>query len=129
MHHIEFGYLQYITKITISESFSTEEIIAICEEIKQSRHRKNLFFLIVGNDINFHFSPEDIFNIVSLIDNYIVSNHIIHEAIVVSTPKEAAFSMLFNEAKSWDNKISRVFSSEDAAIGWLKTFHKQVCPA
>lgn len=128
MHQIEYGYLDFVTKITISDSFSSDDVMDICEEIKYSRHRKNLFFLIVGNDINFHFSPEDIFNIVSLIDNYIVSNHIIHEAIVVSTPKEAAFSMLFNDAKSWNNKVSKIFSSEEVAIIWLKTFHKQICP-
>jgi len=129
MHKIEYGYLNFITKITISDSFSTEDVMDICEEIKRSRHRKNLFFLIISNNINFQFTPEDIFNLVSLIDNYIVSNQIIHEAIVVTTPKEAAFSMLFNDAKSWDNKVSKIFSSEEVAIRWLSSFHQQVCPA
>ncbi len=65
------------------------------------------------------FSPEDLAVIVE--ENYksLEKYEYIIDAIVISSPKETAFSVLYQELAKTKKYLFQVFSTDKAAIEWL----------
>ncbi|RLD66422.1 MAG: hypothetical protein DRI95_06780 [Bacteroidetes bacterium] len=65
------------------------------------------------------FSPEDLAIIVE--ENYksLEKYEYIIDAIVISSPKETAFSVLYQELAKTKKYLFQVFSTDKAAIEWL----------
>lgn len=125
MYKIDYNQKDSIIRLVISGIFTFELIEKISKELYENTTEKNILLLVDVREAIYKFSPKDFSNLIALTNKYVKKDTIIHEAILISTPKEVAISTLFEKENQKEFHKSKIFSTEEAAIGWLLKFKKQ----
>ncbi|MDQ1769290.1 hypothetical protein GQR60_00470 [Labilibaculum sp. A4] len=81
---------------------------------------KNIYLLYDLREVDMNLEIDDISFISKLAEKGTSSYKTIRTAFLVDTPKITAYSILFNLDTSSEKVLINVFSTEEAALKWLK---------
>jgi len=116
----EYNNQKGILHSTFEGNVTLEEIVDYIVATKENKsYPRTLKILTNASKANMVFSPEDLAIIVE--ENYksLEKYEYIIDAIVLSSPKETAFSVLYQELAKTKKYKFQVFSTNEAAIEWL----------
>lgn len=125
MYKFNFHFRDSIIRLVLSGTITIDLVEKIAFDLYVNSPNKDILLLTDVRGVKFDFNCEDIDGLIGLTNKYVKPNRIIHEAIVIDSPREIAISMLFDSEHKRENHFLRVFSTESAAIDWLLLYQKQ----
>jgi hypothetical protein len=127
MHKIEHNSLDSIARVVLSGTITTEEIEQLSIELHNIVTGKKIFLLTDARGVIYDLKTEDLNVLVDSIEQTnkdLSAENMVFEAIIINSPKESAFTILFNMRNKRFNHTYKIFSTESAAINWLMSEQK-----
>lgn len=120
----EFNKTTGILAATYKGNVTLKEIVDYIIATKENNsYPRSLKILTDAAEANMNFSAKDLSVIAE--ENYKSLEKYDHitDAIILTSPKETALSMLYKELVKTNKYKFKVFSTKDAAIRWLELNH------
>lgn len=121
MFTIDYNYLDFIIRIELKGNIQIEEINEMAKTLKENTQRDVYYFLSDARNATYSFGVDDIQNLEKMLYQYINPQITKYEALIINKPLDVAKSTLFNKERAGHNFKSKIFSTEEAAIEWLKS--------
>lgn len=120
MYRIENNYCyEGIIHIYFEGQIGMDDIENLCLELETIVEDDKAFILSDVRHAKYSFGPHDIDLINTKVKTHSKLEVKVFEALLIDTPAEMAISTLFNMNDERLNHISKIFSTEKAALLWL----------
>jgi hypothetical protein len=121
VYKIEYNRDNFITRLCLQGILEKSEVEQLIKELYDNLSDNKILLLTDARNVNYDFNIKELHDLGELTDKYFKPGILVYEAMLVTTPKEAAMTTLFNR-KERKNHIVKIFSTESAAIDWLLNF-------
>lgn len=116
----------FITLVSYKDQQTMEDFEHLTKEIGEFASNRRLFLLTDLRQAKLCFNPDEVYKMGEIERNYGPRDLSIVEAVVCRTPLENALSSFYNTVKKGSDYTLKIFSSEEQALKWLRSYYEYV---
>ena len=120
---VRFNEERGILETELSGELSQQEILAYVNSLRENRqsYPDHLKILTKATNAHINLAKEALDVIIAEINKHPGMYENVHHAAVIASPRETAISLLFEEFTKSGTYEFKVFSTQEAALDWLKS--------
>lgn len=112
----------FITLVSYKDQQTIEDYEHLTKEIGECATESKLYLLTDFRQTKMCFNPDEVYKMGEIERNYGPRNLSIIEAVVCRAPLEKSLAAFYNTVKMGSDYTLKIFSDEEQAFKWLKSY-------